>query len=184
VEEERVEQDHATRRPVSGFFVALLLVLFAASGLLAGVYTRQVANASAGAPLTSASPTAISTASATASLTPAARGPFELVLSATPSALKAGQSLQVQALARVPHTDTPVAGIRCTLGQQSTSVPQLVPTWPDPQVTSASGQVAWILTIAAGTAPGPYTLEVAGDSAPYDSTSYSGHWLTTVTVLS
>jgi hypothetical protein len=173
-----VQHQRATRFTSSGFFIALLLVAFSASGLMAGLVTRQVAGASERRGPTAratATPTATATTAPTDG-TPFATSAFALSLLLTPSRIKAGQTLQIQATAHTTDGETPVPGVRCALVPPDAG-PQLFATLPGPQLTDASGQAAWNVVVLDQTAPGAYKVSLRGDGASY-------HWtgFTTLTV--
>lgn len=167
-------QERATRFTSSGFFIALLLVVFSASGLMAGVVTRQVANASGPRGQTRvATPTASATAtSAPTDGTPSATGTFTLKVTLSTQRAKAGQTIQVQVAARGPDGVSPVAGVRCSLVQPD-SGPQLLATLPAPHLTDATGQAAWNVTVPDQTAPGAYQVAAHGDGTAYHFDAYA-----------
>lgn len=157
----------------SGYFVALALVLFSGTGLMAGLFTRQVAGAlraGGGAPVLSP---ADRTATAGAN-TPTAPGAFELQLSVAPNPVHVGQTLQVTVTAVVPHTVTPVPGVRCALTQTGGNLP-LTP-WPGAMTGDAAGRAQWSVVVPQ-TPPGSYAISIRGDGA-------HGYWVSRYVTLS
>src|SRR5581483_9708427 len=92
-----------------------MLVLFSASGLLAGVLTRQVASVlrtSTGSTSTLAPVDLTATAGA---VTPASPSAFVLQVATSPASAKAGQTVQVAVTALGKTASTPMSGIHCSL---------------------------------------------------------------------
>lgn len=168
------------RRPLSGAVIAALLILFAASGLMAGALTRLVVTSPSiilvgrGAP----SPTpGASVPSPTATQAPSqVSGQFILNISVTPKNAAPGQTMQVVVVA-TRNDGTPVAGLLCSLQTDSYFGPSLLTQWPAPVVSDASGQATWTLTVP-NSAPGTYTI---GDYAKGVTWSYRGHVAVSIT---
>lgn len=158
----------------SGLFIALLLVAFSASGLMAGLMARQVSGRGAGAqPTSTALSSAAQTATAAANVTPTASGTFALKIQLSPYSVRVGQSVQVTVMACTPYTDlacgpntTPLPGVICTL-QQTPNAPSSSGAWPSPLTTDSSGQAIWGLLLSSQMAPGSYEIAVRGDTAAY-----------------
>lgn len=166
-----VKQAHATPFTSTAYFVALMLVLFSASGLLAGVLTKQVASAlRPNTGNTSTLPPAALTATAGA-VTPAATG-FDLQLTVTPNPVKAGQSLQIVVTTTATQTTDPLPGVLCSLVQNGNSLP--LATWPPTQTTDSSGRAQWSVEVPP-TITGQYTVYARGDGA---HGYWKTHWVT------
>src|SRR5579863_7853463 len=121
------------RRPLSGAVIALLLLLFAATGLMAGALTHILVVSpgviTGGAPTTHHQLTPTATApTATATTAPVAvTGTFTLSIAVSPAdvTLAPGQKIQVHVQALRPNGQTPVAGLTCVLGAPTGSQPLL-----------------------------------------------------------
>ncbi len=159
----------SARLTSSGWFIALLLVAFSASGLLAGMLTRQIGGVAVGSSPPAASPT-----STQGAVDASAAGVFTLKVQFAPNPARAGQTLQITVTAYTPSS-VAVARVQCTPLQQA-GAPGF-DVWPDPQPTDANGQARWSVTLASQTAPGSYPLNVQGDGA-----LYKGHWFGTLVV--
>lgn len=166
-----IKPSTATRFTSSGWFVALLLIAFSGSGLMAGVMARQVGSFSLGG-----SPQAPALASQTTATTPSTTGKFDLRVQLTPNPVRAGQSVQLVVTAYTA-TSAPVADVRCTPLQTATAPSFTV--WPGAVATDATGQARWSLQLADQTPPGSYQVYVQGESA-----SYHGRWFGTLVVAS
>ena len=168
----------------SGPFIALLLIAFSASGLMAGVLVRHVSGPLAsGQPTSPALSAADLTATAAANVTPLASGSFALKIQLSPNPARAGQTVQVTVTACAPDitpacgpNTTPLGGVTCTLLQTPTS-PAWSGTWPLPLPTDASGQARWSLVLPSQIVPGGYQVSAHGDG-----TGYKGTWNTTLVV--
>ncbi len=159
------------RRPLSGAVIALLLLLFAATGLMAGALTHilvvspGILQGGGGAP--SRQPTHTPTLpTPTATTAPVAvTGAFTLSIAISPAdvALAPGQKFQVNVQALRPNGQTPVAGLRCVLSAPTGSR-QLLTKWPAPAVTDANGHASWTITVPAHAA-GKYKIEATGHAS-------------------
>jgi hypothetical protein len=156
---------------------AFVLALCSATGLLAGVITRQVASAAAPAhtpvmalatsTVTTPLPTATETSAPTS--TAASSNQFAVSVSVSGQA-HPGQDIQVSASASAG--DSPVAGVKCALGPDTGSDP-LLQTWPDATTTDARGRCGWSITLPAQTALGSYRIRVDGSTALYHAWSFA-----------
>lgn len=170
-----VKQTAGTHFTSSGYLIALALVLFSGTGLMAGLLTRQVAGALRGSESPTLAPADLTaTAGAT---TPSAAGAFELQVAVTPNPVKAGQAVQVVVTAIAAHTSSPLGGVRCTLVQTSDSLP--LATWPSPVTTDSTGHAQWSVDVPQ-TASGPYTVSLRGDGP----SGYRFSWHVSLTVNS
>jgi hypothetical protein len=159
------------RRPLSGAVITLLLLLFAATGLMAGALTHILVVSPAiihgGAPTTQRQPTHTPTPSTpTATTAPVAvTGTFTLTIDVSPAnvALAPGQRIQVNVQALRPNGRTPVAGLTCELGAPTSGRP-LLTQWPAPAVTNATGHARWTITVPA-TASGKYKLQATAHAS-------------------
>jgi len=159
------------RRPLSGAVVALLLLLFAATGLMAGALTHILVISPAiiqgGAPAAHHQPTPTSTApTPTATTAPVAvSGAFTLSIAVSPAdvALAPGQQIQVNVQALRPNGQTPVAGLKCVLGAPTGSR-SLLARWPTPAVTNAAGRATWTITVPSK-ATGKYKIEATAHAS-------------------
>jgi hypothetical protein len=160
----------------SGVFIALLLVVFSASGLMAGMLTRQVSGLAWSGGSSGALPSAAQTATAAAAnVTPAAPGAFALRIALAPNPARAGQTLQITVTAFNPTSSLAAPGVLCT-PLQTASAPQFG-VWPGPQTTDASGQARWSVALASQTTPGSYQVYVKGEGA-----AFHGSWYGTLVV--
>jgi hypothetical protein len=156
---------------------AFVLALCSATGLMAGVITRQVASAAAPArtPVlaqatsTLTEPLSTSTATSAPTNTAASSNQFAVSVSVSGQA-HPGQDIQVSASASVG--DAPVAGVKCILGPDTGSAP-LLQTWPDATTTDTTGKCGWSITLPHKTAPGAYRIRVDGSTAQYHAWSFS-----------
>ena len=147
--------------------IALLLGLFAVSGLMAGALTHILTTAptsgvTKGAPSSHVQPTHTPAPTATATTAPVAvTGVFTLAISIQPAntSLTPGQSFQVIVHALRPGGQTPVVGLRCALGAPTSGAP-LLAQWPAPATTNASGDATWQITVP-NSAPGKYKIEAS-----------------------
>lgn len=149
--------------------LALLFVACALSGLAAGVTTRAVAGGALTASATRtpghpgpSRPTHTPAQPSPSATTPPATvvAPYGFTLTAviTPNVVAQGQSFTVVATVIAPDGKTPLAGVACSLGAASGSVP-LFTTWPLPAISDAAGHASWSLT--APNAPGSYVLDIS-----------------------
>ncbi len=186
-----VKTTAGSRFTSSGIFIALLLVAFSASGLMAGLMARQVSGmAVGGQPTSTVLPADAQTATAAAAnVTPTALGSFALKVQLTPNSARIGQTVQLTVTACTPSTDpacapntTPLPGVLCTL-LQPPSAPSLSGAWPFPLLTDSSGQARWSLALADQMTPGAYQISVRGEGAAYNGKAYnwSGSWTLVVT---
>lgn len=153
--------------------IALLLGLFAVSGLMAGALTHILTNAPAisgaattGAHVNHAQPTHTPAATPTATTAPVAvTGAFTLTISVLPAntTVAPGQSLQVIVQALRPDGQTPVVGLRCALGAPTSGAP-LLAQWPAPATTNATGEATWQITVP-NVAPGKYRIEASAHAS-------------------
>ena len=161
------------RRPLSGAVIALLLLLFAATGLMAGALTHILVISPSiiqgGAPTTHSQATHTPTvATPTATTAPVAvTGVFTLSIAVSPAdvTLTPGQTIQVNVQALRPDGRTPVAGLRCVLGAPTGSQP-LLAQWPAPVVTNSAGRAMWTITVPS-TASGKYKIEAHASDGSY-----------------
>jgi len=170
----------------SGPFIALLLIAFSASGLMAGMLARQVSGPTAGAqPTSTALTSAEQTATAAANTTPTGSGTFALKVQLAPISARAGQTVQLTVMACAPDippapacgpNTTPLPGVLCT-PQQTANAPTLSGAWPGAQTTDSDGLAHWSLALASQMAPGSYQVSVHGDG-----TGYRGTWNATLVV--
>ena len=159
------------RRPLSGAVIALLLLLFAATGLMAGALTHILVISPSiiqgGAPTTHSQATHTPTvATPTATTAPVAvTGVFTLSIAVSPAdvTLTPGQTIQVDVQALRPDGRTPVAGLRCVLSAPAGSRP-LLARWPAPAVTDATGRANWTITVPS-TASGKYKIEATAHAS-------------------
>lgn len=159
------------RRPLSGAVIALLLLLFAATGLMAGALTHILVVSPGvipgGALTTHRQPTTPPSApTPTATTAPiAVTGTFTLSIAVSPAdvTLSPGQTIQVNVQALRPDGQTPVAGLKCVLGAPTGSRP-LLTQWPAPAVTDATGRANWTITVPAA-ASGKYKLEATAHAS-------------------
>jgi len=164
--------------------VAVVLVLFAISGLGAGFATRTVLDALSGggqARGPTATPAATSAQSPTPSPTPTASlllGPshFTFTVAVAPRTVVPGQAFTISATLVAADGVTPVANTTCYLRAPDASVPLYTP-WPSPVRSDAAGQAIWSL-IAPQIAPGTYRIEVYA----FGEHGWSFHFNTSVTV--
>lgn len=170
-----VKQTAGTHFNSSGYLIALALVLFSGTGLMAGLLTRQLAGALRGSESTTLAPADL-TATAGA-ITPSAAGAFELQVAVTPNPVKSGQTVQVVVTAVAKQTSAPVAGVRCTLVQTNDSLP--LTGWPSPVTTDSTGRAQWSVDVPQS-ASGPYTVAVRGDGP----SGYRFSWHVSLTVNS
>ncbi len=174
------------RRAPSAAVVAVVLAVFALSGLGAGVLSRS---ALGGLGLfASATPTATSLPTATATSAPSPvpsatpsptlpAGRFRVTSAfATPRSFAAGDTFTVQVTVLAPDGVSPAAGVLCYL-QAPDGENQLFTTWPAPQITASDGTGEWSLTAPAAS-PGTYMLRVIA----YGQHGYSTWFDTTVTL--
>lgn len=160
----------ALRIHLSQVAAALILLAFAATGLLAGVVAHaltggQSAGALGGGPVISGSPPARTTPSETASppdptATSAITNPqagFTLDITLSQRTVSAGETLTVTVVATT--NGAPVSGLTCTLRAPTDGPPGLLTAWPTPATTDATGQATWTLTTPT-LAPGVYGVEV------------------------
>lgn len=156
---------------------AFVLALCSATGLMAGVVTRQVASAAAPArtPVlahatsTFAEPMPTATATSAPTNTAASSNLFAVSVSVSGQA-HPGQDIQVSASASA--SDSPVAGVKCVLGPDTSSDP-LLQTWPDATTTDATGKCGWSITLPQQTALGSYRIRVDGSTAQYHAWSFA-----------
>jgi hypothetical protein len=168
----------------SGPFIALLLIAFSASGLMAGMLARQVSGPTAGAqPTSTGLSSAEQTATAAANSTPTGSGSFALKVQLAPNPIHIGQTMQLTVTACAPDTkpvcgpnSTTMPGVLCT-PQQTSSAPTFSDAWPLAQPTDSAGQAHWTLAVSSQTTPGAYQIAVHGDG-----TGYSGNWYGTLVV--
>jgi hypothetical protein len=158
-----------SRNTASGWFVAALLIAFSASGLMAGLVTRQLGSFSLGA-----SPTVPAASFPTSTATTSAAGAFNLKVQLAPNPARVAQPVQLTVTA-FTSSSTAVANVRCTL-LQTPNAPTFDP-WPGALTTDTTGQARWILSLDSQTPPGSYQVYVQGDSA-----SYHGRWFGTLVV--
>lgn len=188
----RERRAFAGRTP-SAAVVALVLVVFALSGLGAGVLTRSAL----GGMGMFASPTATATTppTATATLTPSpspsttptstltptvpSAGSFTIQVTLTPNSVASGASFTVLVVARDSTSAMPIQGVVCTLRAPKGDTNPLFTSWPSPQITDASGRAQWQLT-APAVPPGAYTLEVFAQRG--DGSTFT--WQRTLTIVS
>lgn len=160
----------ALRMRLSGGVALLILLAFAATGLLAGAFAhaltnRQSPGALTGGPVISGSPPAhaapTDTATATdATATPSVSNPqsgFTLSITLSQRTVTAGAIVTVTVVATA--NGAPVSGLSCTLRAPTDGPPGLLGAWPAPATTDANGQATWTLTTPT-VAPGTYGIEV------------------------
>ena len=168
-------------RGPSAAVVAVVLAVFALSGLGAGVLTRSALGAFASStPTATTQPTATATIALSPSPSPMATntpfsggGRFAIVVAASPNPVAAGSPFTVLVTATNDGSTTPAAGVLCTLRARQGDANPLLTTWPAQQTTNTAGSAQWQLT-APSMPPGPYTLEVyarrGGASYTFDTT--------------
>jgi hypothetical protein len=174
----------ASRLGTRPLIAALLLLLFALSGLGAGFASRTALDGfgSAGQ---AAAPTSMPTATVAETPTPLATptaaqllGPSHFTFKATaaPRTLVPGQAFTISAVLVAADGSTPVANVTCYLRAPDDSAPLFTP-WPAPVQSDATGQAIWNLT-APQLAPGIYQIEVYA----FGEHGWSFRYNTTVTL--
>lgn len=187
-------QRQATRTPPSMLAVGVILVLLSASGLMAGMVTHRLQNAttpSTGAiaqatsttqPQSTATTAATAEATATTSaITPTAGAgnntQFTLGVSASPKTVSPGQTIDVTVTVVQKGTQTPLAGVQCFLRPPTGGGQSLFTQFPPAAVSDANGEATWQLTVPA-LSPGTYRVEAVA----YGQHSYSYFSYTDVVV--
>ena len=167
---------------VRPFIVALVLMLFALTGLGAGI-TTGAAIGQLGLGRSSSTPSAISTGeeaspspspSPTPTVMPYARA-FTLDAVVAPNPVASGQHLTVRVTTTGQDGGGAAAGVRCTLEDMTGA--SLLPATVASITTDAGGRASWDFVVPQGAA-GSHTLKVLGVGAR--NTSY--YVLRTVTV--
>ncbi len=164
------------RTPAPVLLAALLLVLFSATGLLAGTLTRVVAAGQGLRPIiivTNSDHTSTATATSTPSPTPTVTsiptqtitGPFTLSESVTPNIVSPGDRMTVSVVAS-DGQGNPVEGLACNIGAPHGGT-SLFSVLPSPAVTNNAGVATWTLTVPANTLPGEYDVRVYADGTSY-----------------
>jgi hypothetical protein len=156
----------AFRMGTRPLIAALVLLLFALSGLGAGIATRTALDSfgSAGeaeAPTTMPAATVAETPMPPSTPTvPQLLGPshFTFKAAASPRTLVPGQAFTISAVLVAADGVTPVANVTCYLRAPDDTTPLLAP-WPAPVLSNATGQAIWSLT-APQLTPGIYEIEV------------------------
>lgn len=176
----------ARRSTLPAIVVSCVLVIFSATGLLAGSVASSLAagnemssHAPSQAPThkaTTGAPSATITAT-TVSSTQLVTNSFVLTLSAAPNPVSANKPVQVTVKAHAQASDQPMAGITCQLEAPDDGSQPLLATWPPAQVTDATGIASWSLDLA-GVRTGVYTVGVTSVG-----TSYTYHSEINVTVV-
>jgi hypothetical protein len=152
------------RAGVPTFLAAALLVIFSASGLMAGGVTFALtggitpgrtsassrATATVGSdPTPTPSPTPITSAVVT--------DPFSLSIALDPMQVHSGAMLVATVSATDQATHLPIAGLRCYLDDPTDGSAPLLTRWPAATLTDASGQAHWTIAVPS-LAPGIYEI--------------------------
>lgn len=175
------------RRPtVPTIVVSCVLVIFSATGLLAGGVASSLA---AGSGSISHAPTQTPTrkvtpsaSSASASSTPVSStqlvtNAFALTLSIAPNPATTTKPLQVTVKATSQTSGQPMAGVLCQLQAPRDGSHPLLANWPPAKATDGSGSASWALDLSRVQA-GAYTIGVTSVG-----TSYTYHSEISVTVV-
>jgi hypothetical protein len=158
----------------SGYVAALLLVAFSATGLMAGMLTRQVSGMASRRGAPQSLPATAQTATAAAALTPSGAAKFTLKVVLAPNPARVGETVQLTVTAYTGSSQA-VPGVVCT-PQQTANAPTFA-AWPGAQTTDGSGQARWSIDLASQTPPGSYQVSVKGESA-----GFKGSWYGTLVV--
>lgn len=170
-----VKQSPSVPFTSSAYFVALMLVLFSASGLLTGVVMRKFA-ASLRPPSGSSNLASADMTATAGAITPTSPAAFTLHVAVSPTSAKVGQTIQIAVSALGNAASAPVAGVRCSLVMTADSL--ALSPWPDPVTTDSAGHAQWSITVPQTTTPGPYTLSLRGDGP----TGYRFTWRQTLSI--
>lgn len=148
---------------------AVVLVAFGLSGVMTGVLARGFVASLAPTPV----PTTRSAAThppaqhpPTATATPVAAVPtvrFTLALAAQPQHVAPGDSITFTVSATAQSTGSPIASLRCALGDSHSGGVPLLATWPAPAITNAEGRATWHVTAPAR--PGTYAVAVSANGS-------------------
>jgi hypothetical protein len=157
---------------------AVILIVFAVSGLLTGALSRGVIR-SLGASATKSPPAATAThATATPRTGTANLGedptqagpdqPFVLQISASPARVHAGAMITIAVVATTTEAGKPVAHLSCVLAAPRSGGRGLLDTWPAALPTDAKGMVSWNITVPS-LPDGTYGVEVSANGAQHYS---------------
>lgn len=148
------------RSVVPVMVAAGFLVLFSATGLMAGTVVAGFSPARSGVTGTtshhSSSPTTTSTANpvpgathatATVASSQLVTTAFKLILVASPNPATTGHLIHVTVHAVAESTSLPLPGVMCQLEGPEAGGPALFPAWPAAKVTDSNGAASWDLML-------------------------------------
>lgn len=175
------------RSALPAVVVSCVLVIFSATGLLAGSVASSFAAGNGSVshvpPRTSVLKSTTGTPAATATSTAASStqlvtNSFVLTLSAAPNPATPSKPVRVTVKANAQASNQPLAGITCQLEAPDDGSHPLLTTWPPARVTDTTGSVTWSLNLT-GVQAGVYTIGVTSIG-----TTYSYHSEINVRVVS
>lgn len=158
------------RTALPAFLAAFLMVIFSASGLMAGGLTFKLTGGlsviRSGAPHATATS---NTRSVTPTPTPVSplqvTEPFTLSILLEPSHVRPGQMLSITISALSAEAHSPVVGLRCFLENPTDGSTPLLAQWPAATVTGADGQAHWAIQVPQ-IAPGTYEIGYGASGTP------------------
>lgn len=167
-----MKREAGTGKTLSGWAMALLLVLCCVSGLAAGVLTSSLTGTAGTRVLGATSPgrgspaatdASTVTPSPTSSVSASTRTPvlatgFTVSVDVSPAQVAPGATFTVTATV-LSATSTPIAGVQCYMRAPSDGSPSLYQDMPAPQFSDANGQATWTLVVPQ-VSPRTYRIEV------------------------
>lgn len=175
------------RSALTAIVASCVLVIFSATGLLAGSVASGLAagrpttqpTSSGGTSATYSAGTANNlptTTATTVASTQLVSSSFVLTLTAAPNPASSSRPVHVTVRASAQGSDTPVPGITCRLEAPQAGGTALMSSWPPAKVTDGTGTASWDLNLA-GVPAGFYGIGVTSVG-----TSYTYHSQINITV--